>query len=596
MRTSLSHLVVFMACGAVAACGSSGNSGSTGTTSSTSSGATTGAGGPAAGGAGGTSGGHGGAGGATGQGGAGGQAGGGHGGQGGAQAASIDVTPKDPTVLTCSKTTFVATVTGLADASVDWTASAGSIDDKGVFSAPITQGPAVSVKATSKAQPSLAASSTVTLATALPQAKVVVAQTPGYADVYPHAMASAGKRVYAAYPAQSFKPSPTVDVLRSDDGGKTWSAPVHASPTMVDGTEVSCVAVAVDAGNPDVVYVVFNFGAGSGLPPKLVDAGIADDGGVALLVSTDGGKTFGKAYPLQTGNSSDSIPVAQGICPDVASPKAGAVVVETPGGSNDQSLFVWSDANQGSGFSALTFDEFNSIAKAETGALAKIDADVGQNGGSADATESPRLFTDGAGNLCIAYIAYTPKGSGSPDSSAWVQCSTDLGKTFSAPVTVGPTFHYVGDGQVSLATGAFGPNGAIAVAWNRLGANDPQNRAASLHVAHSKDLGKTFVDVIVPLVVDPSLPDGVTMAAGASDVRFDADGVLWVAYEGNDGRIAVDKSCDGGTTWSGGVLVDMAGGTLDAARLPGLVPTDAGMALSAAASDATEARLYRLVP
>jgi hypothetical protein len=41
---------------------------------------------------------------------------------------------------------------------------------------------------------------------------------------------------------------------------------------------------------------------------------------------------------------------------------------------------------------------------------------------------------------------------------------------------------------------------------------------------------------------------------------YDATGILWVAYRIDDGdvsdRVVVDKSCDGGATWSGSVLVN----------------------------------------
>ena len=568
MRNLISPIVCAAVLATMVACNSSPTA-----TSSTSA-TTTGSGGHAAGGAG--------------------QGGMGQGGkgQGGGVTDSIVVSPKDPSLLTCSKTTFTATVTGPADTSVTWAASAGMIDTKGLFSAPIVEGPAVTVTATSKAIPTLSASSKVTLATALPKAKLIAATTGFYADLAQHAMASSGARVYTALPVNSGAAKPGVEVLRSNDGGKTWGAPVVASPAMTDAALVSCVGVAVDPVNPDVVYVIWNFSGNSGLPAKLVAPGTDDAGGLALAVSTDGGKTFSATYALATGNSADPIPTAANICPDLVAPKADAIVVETPANAN--ALYVFSDPARGVGFKAVNADQFNSIAKSETGGLATIAADVAQNGGNGGGLESPRLATDGAGNLCVTYKAETPAGSGSPDAQAWVQCSSDLGKTFSAPVTIGPKLLWAGDGTVSQAAIAFGPKSAVAVTWTRLNAQQPANIAASLHVAHSADGGKTFTDVTPALSNDPLL--GGPTTAIQSDVRYDSDGTLWVTYVGNNHALLVDKSCDGGTTWSGSVLINAVNAALDPATLPGLVPTSTGMAVSAMGDNNQEARLYRLLP
>ena len=123
---------------------------------------------------------------------------------------------------------------------------------------------------------------------------------------------------------------------------------------------------------------------------------------------------------------------------------------------------------------------------------------------------------------------------------------------------------------------------------------DPIPRIRAGRLEHLSSGGKTFTDVTVPLPSYPLL-DGAT-AAVESDVRYDADGTVWLANVGNNHAIVVDKSCEGGTTWSGAVIVNEVNGVLDAATLPGLVPTTTGMAVSAVADADQEARLFRLTP
>jgi hypothetical protein len=69
----------------------------------------------------------------------------------------ITVAPLTPAVLTSHQIQFSATVTGWADTSVTWSASAGTIDENGLFTAPSEPG-GVTVTATSKADVARSAS------------------------------------------------------------------------------------------------------------------------------------------------------------------------------------------------------------------------------------------------------------------------------------------------------------------------------------------------------------------------------------------------------------------------------------------------------
>ena len=545
------------------------------------SGGTAGSGGSAAG-SGGSTGGSGGAAGSAGS------------GTGGASVTTV--TPKDGTLLTCTKTQFSAT-----PSDVTWTATSGTIDAMGLYTSPGKVGPDVTVVASSKSVAGQKATSVQKLVTAVVSAKQVAATGwTDYPDVFPHAVASSGDRVYSVGVVKDAMGGYAIRVARSDDAGKSWAAPVTASPAVAVGAALSCAAIAVDAGNPDIVHVVFNASPKSGLAPTYVDPGIDDESALVLVTSIDGGKTFAQVRVLQSGNAADPLPVAQGICPDVTSPKADAVVVETPGGSNDTSLFVWSDQKHGQGLVVGQQDAWNSIAAEETGALATIGADIGQNGGSNSATESPRLFTDGKGKLCITYVAFTPKGSGSPSSTAWVQCSPDLGASFGSPVAASPTYPYGGPG-ISHPTGTFGPNGEIAIAWHGFPA-EPINGVNVVGVAVSTDGGKMFTNVSAPVYQEMA----TSFSSSVVDLRFDDAGVLWLAYGVYDGgfndRIVIDKTCDLGKTWSGAIVVNaLADGSIENATRPSLVPTKGRVAVFVGANlgdalDDTELRRYTLQP
>ena len=255
------------------------------------------------------------------------------GGAGGATVSSV--TPKDGTLLTCTKTQFSAT-----PSDVLWSASAGTIDAAGLYASPGKVGPDFTITATSKATPAQTSTSTQKLVTAVPGAKqIAAAGWTDFPDVFPHAVAASGDRVYSVGIVSDASGAYSVRVSRSDDAGKSWAVAVTASPSSAKAT-LSCAAIAVDAANPDIVHVVFNGSSMSGLAPKYVDSMVEDARTLVLVTSVDGGKTFAQVRVLQSGNSADPIPVAQGICPDVASPQGDTVVVSTPGGDNSARVHI----------------------------------------------------------------------------------------------------------------------------------------------------------------------------------------------------------------------------------------------------------------
>ena len=88
---------------------------------------------------------------------------------------------------------------------------------------------------------------------------------------------------------------------------------------------MNCAAVAIDAGNPDVVYVIARIAGENDLA-----TGVGADGAALVLaVSGDGGATFTPRV-LHVGGTANG-PLGWdkvGICPDLISPAADAILIE----------------------------------------------------------------------------------------------------------------------------------------------------------------------------------------------------------------------------------------------------------------------------
>jgi hypothetical protein len=530
---------------------------------------------------------------------------------------TITITPQTTNVMTCSTEQFTAAVTGFDDLQVSWSANHGSVDATGLYTSPMTMQADASVTATSMADPNLSATAQVTLATAFPSAAHPIGGAPGTdtisgtVGIYQHEVASKGDRVYtvwASNPAGSSTPS--VSVARSDDGGVTWRPGVVAVPIMLangmqtDQAWAECTAIAIDAGNPDVVYLTTRISGGNQYSAMV---GTPDEPALIYAVSSDGGATFTQTVLRSTTDS--------GICADVISPAPDHVIVAdptdecaAPSDPRFSDVWVFSDAHRGAGWTTGNVFSMNEYeANGNTHGLSMIDGracddpariDVQQDGGtdtSGEAVESPRLFTDGAGRTCLSYIATSTGQPGTP-VYAYVNCSDDFGVTWTLPHKLDPaapagTVH-------SQAVGAFGPHGAAAVVWVR----QPQASAqtAYLFIATSNDGGNTFgAEVQVPTYVLPGTTGSSSVVNPA--VSYDADGILWIAYRtAENDRIIVDKSCDNGLTWSGSVLVSgteqqITDATFPNMKWPVFVPTT-GKAPRLAATGTGATNLFDLAP
>ncbi len=85
-------------------------------------------------------------------------------GGGGGGNVKVSVSPASSTLLSNQKQQFTATVSGTPNTGVTWSATAGSVDANGLYTAPTVTGPtSVAVKATSSADSSKSASASVTV-------------------------------------------------------------------------------------------------------------------------------------------------------------------------------------------------------------------------------------------------------------------------------------------------------------------------------------------------------------------------------------------------------------------------------------------------
>lgn len=524
---------------------------------------------------------------------------------------SVTISPSTANVLTCSSPIFTATVMGPTDRSVSWSVTgAGTVDDNGKYTAPTaTPQPATAtVTATPLADLSVSASAAITLATAFPGKDAAIAGSATTAElesrvgVYPHSVAASGKRAYGVWTSNpASATSVSVKIARSDDGGATWKPAVVAitatlkAPQTTTDAWMECPAVTIDPKNPDIVYVI---GKITGSNSLAIGVG-GDDQTTVLAVSKDGGATF-TARVLHVGSGD--------TCPDLSAPTANTIVVEAPAQQSCDGLpdlRVWSDATNGDGFATgngtapyLASGLTNALINVNKAPVCTDRIDIAQNGTTGNgggATEAPRLFTNGKGRLCITYVGSISPGDGTTTTNTYAQCSDDAGRTFSDPVNLDPDRAKSIDH--SSAIGAFAPDGSVAVLWTN--SPDATNQKALPYVAVSKDGGKTFgAPALVPAYVVPGAGTPVPVVNPA--IAFDANGILWFSYRSNDGgpeRILVDKSCNGGTTWSGAVLLNgpEASVATNGMKWPALLMS-AGDAPYVVASASAALTVFRLAP
>jgi hypothetical protein len=471
---------------------------------------------------------------------------------------AISVSPASANLLTCKTASFTATVTGATDTSVAWsvapTPAGGSIGTDGTYSAPLAvpaQGSAT-VTATSHADPLASASAHVALATIHPGTPAILPVVAGAdTEQYHHRVATGGSLGYAVRSNADANASAlsSVQVSVSTNGGSTWGASKNifdADPTTV---ATVCASAAVDPGDPTTAYVLY-FDDGVGCTSST--SGTANGSRWILAVTKDGGTTFTK-HVLANGEATQ--------CPDVVAPSPGHVVVIGAGvDSNDMYFTVFASATKGDDLVLPSSCQTPGFAPNAT-LFDTMFVHVGVNGGNGYGAESPRLFSDGKGDVCVAFEGTLPSGT---VDVPWVSCSGDNGATWSTPVQVSTDT----SADAHLTQGAFGAGGEITVAW--LQEDGTGAGSSTVRLATSPGLGSTgpkpFGAVqrrpqfVIPETMANAVPTNFTLA-------YEMDVLVVAQGFGHDftAHLVVDKTCDPNQTiWSGAQVVNApAGGTAE---------------------------------
>jgi hypothetical protein len=457
---------------------------------------------------------------------------------GGSNEMSVSITPAEAKVLTCS--TFQFSNNDPASTKGAWSVASGRIDATGRYTAPLSVPASPDAEVLYTPTVGAAASATAHLATAHPGSPIMVETAYTHdATPYEHALTVHANRVYAVYPDGP----DAIRVMRSDDGGATFTArPAIPSPTL------TCATAAVDAGNPDVLYVVSHSTSGSKTS-------------VTVRVSEDGGQTFpaNRQYVI-----ADSIldGLALAICPDIVSPSADHVLVTTAAqdpGQTKSWTATYASANRGASFGSgagTASDDYFSSSDTNLGASLTTGTVLSDGG-----QDAPRAFSDGKGHVCTSYAVDSATGcEGSGCIAAYVQCSADSGATWSPPTLLAST------GTHTFPTGAFSSTGNVAITWT-----EKVNGAVQVKLAISRDAGVTFAAKIEHPF------DAATF--GYTDlptVQWQGD-ILWLEQTtaaSDDPRIAIDKTCDFGASWSGALAITQGSDYLGA----GLIVTSTGVA------------------
>jgi hypothetical protein len=515
---------------------------------------------------------------------------------------TVTIAPAPANVLTCSTTKFTATVTGTTDLAVDYSVTpasgAGTVDIQGDYTSPNVTPAApnnsVTVTASRSANPSqFATTPPFTLATAFPSAAAPITGSTGDLEVgnpaigvYQHAAASSGSRVYATWSVNSSPTEVKMMIARSDDGGATWSAGVPAIDATIsdtNGGEVDCPAVAVDPGNPNIVYATGMVQGNNSITHGIGD--LTNDPAFVLAISTDGGVTFSNTV-LTTAYA------AIAACQDVSSPAPNTVVVNAPSGDQCGTypdIVVWTDTAGGAAFKTGAFDGNGYywadgistslyVLRGTTDCLTDLSAEANASqDASGHVIESPRMFTDGAGHLCLTYAGEPQVNPTTED--VYIQCSNDAGKTYTQPLQLDANL-----GAANQPSGAFGPGGLAAVAWTHATNSSDQ----VLYLVVSTDGATTFgAPILVPTADLPYSPS----------VHIDAGGVIWISYmmwnPAGQPILYVDKSCDHGATFSG--AVELAQTASSGVLGPSLLGTGAAAPIVVGAAGTTHVA-YSLSP
>jgi hypothetical protein len=434
-----------------------------------------------------------------------------------------------------------------------WSVSGtGTISMSGVYTAPKTPGTAT----VAYTEAGVTGRANVTSATAfigLPRT-VAIQMNPNSVPTKPYekVFAANGNTVYATVIGPNdptWNTAEEVDFYASTDAGRTFTGPTHYHTG-----DLTCAVLTVDAVSPNIVYFAFYTGHG--------DSTGNTGGTLRLAVSTDGAQTFPHEYVLADSYNS----IVSLICPDVASPAKGTVIVSggLGGGGNAAWIGTWRGTANGKtigpiGTPGTMYNmggTFTSTTETNMGSATGCDIYDDGSGGS------PRLASNAIGHACIVFQHIQEAQCGALSNAVMVQCSSDSGATWTTPVKL--TDNTI---QNDVPVLAVSPAGYVAVVYQQ-----NINSNAEAFIAISKDGGRTFHTVQYPTASWQGL-DATGAGVELPAVRWETDEILWFSASMGDNSdlLLVDKTCDDGASWSGAVNAGPY-------RSTGLVQTANGMA------------------
>ena len=176
------------------------------------------------------------------------------------------------------------------------------------------------------------------------------------------------------------------------------------------------------------------------------------------------------------------------------------------------------------------------------GALPTVTLTDSLGGIEAHGEAPPQLATDASGAILALYLVGKEiPGARFPVSALRFVRSEDLGRTWSAPVTVHDIGKHGHFGSHNFHALTVGPDGTVLATWL-----DARTGASGVWMNRSKDGGRTWEENR-PIFSDPTCPCCRTaVAMGAKGEVY----VAWRAILPGDVRdIVVMRSADGGDTW-----------------------------------------------
>jgi hypothetical protein len=191
------------------------------------------------------------------------------------------------------------------------------------------------------------------------------------------------------------------------------------------------------------------------------------------------------------------------------------------------------------------------------------------------AAADPSIAADGRGHVALTWVTRRDEAA-----DAWLAVSLDSGATFGPPVRLNETPGRVVSFPEGRPAPAFGPGGAVAVAWSEQ--RGDSSGAVDLRVRASADLGRTLGRIVTVNDDAAGPPAGLRWGAqrrwlkahhtdafhGFPTLVFLPDGALFAGWldgrtspapaDGGEPRIAslyAARSLDGGQTWSANVAL-----------------------------------------